>query len=111
LPSVAATVFQRGRDWQFFSPGYRASIQAVAMAIPFGRERDGTMLSDHVGYGVTYRLTQAIAAHVRPRRVLICSAINLPAVIETAIAEKPRCEANWQPPLEVQSERHEEMEA
>ena len=59
-PAIAATVFQKGRDWQFFSPGYRASIQAVAMAVPFGRERDGTMLSDHVGYDVTYRLTQAL---------------------------------------------------
>lgn len=63
VPSIVATVFQRGRDWQFFSPGYRASIQAIAMAVPFGRERDGTMLSDHVGYGVTYRLTQALTAH------------------------------------------------
>lgn len=71
LPSIAASVFQKGRDWQFFSPGYRASIQAVAMAIPFGREHDGTMLSDHVGYGVTYRLTRAFAAHDPRRHVLI----------------------------------------
>lgn len=67
VPTVAATVFQKGRDWQFFSPGYRASIQAIAMAVPFGPERDGTMLSDHVGYGVTYRLTGAIAPR-SPRR-------------------------------------------
>lgn len=24
VPAIAATVFQKGRDWQFFSPGYRA---------------------------------------------------------------------------------------
>lgn len=61
IPDIAATVFRKGRDLQFFSPGYRASIQAIAMAVPFGRERDGTMLSDHVGYGVTYRLTRTLA--------------------------------------------------
>jgi len=71
VPAIAATVFQKGRDWQFFSPGYRASIQAIAMAVPFGRERDGTMLSDHVGYRVTYRLTQALIPHTPRRRAII----------------------------------------
>lgn len=71
IPSIAATVFRKGRDWQFFSPGYRASIQAIAMAVPFGRERDGTMLSDHVGYGVTYRLTQALVPHSPRRRSIV----------------------------------------
>lgn len=68
VPAIAATVFQKGRDWQFFSSGYRTSIQAIAMAVPFGRERDGSMLSDHVGYGVTYRLTQALTPHLQRRR-------------------------------------------
>jgi len=67
LPAIAATVFEKGRDWQFFSPGYRSSIQVIGMAVPFGRERDGTMLSDHVGYDVTYCLTQALMGH-SPRR-------------------------------------------
>ncbi|MGQ2929054.1 MAG: hypothetical protein ACT6Q3_01150, partial [Sphingopyxis sp.] len=68
IPTIAATVFQKGRDWQFFSPGYDSSIQAIAMAVLFGRERDGTMLSDHVGYGVTYRLTKALIPHAPRRR-------------------------------------------
>lgn len=71
VPAIAATVFQKGRDWQFFTAGYRASIQAIAMAVPFGRERDGTMLSDHVGYRVTYRLTQALAPRTAPGRAII----------------------------------------
>lgn len=70
VPAIAATVFQKGRDWQFFSAGYRASIQAIAMAVPFGREHDGTMLSDHVGYRVTYRLTQALVPRTPRRRAI-----------------------------------------
>jgi endonuclease/exonuclease/phosphatase family metal-dependent hydrolase len=61
-PSIANEVVKRGRDWQFYTPGFRASLDAVSLTIPFGRERDGAMLSDHVGYGIVYRLQHRIAA-------------------------------------------------
>lgn len=47
---------KRGRDWQFFAPGATARLVPASMAAPFGRGADGTMLSDHVGYVVVYRL-------------------------------------------------------
>ena len=64
-PAIAGTVLKRGRDWQFYTPGLLATLQAVKLTIPFGRERDGGMLSDHVGYGIVYRLGRAALA--RPR--------------------------------------------
>jgi endonuclease/exonuclease/phosphatase family metal-dependent hydrolase len=53
---LAKYVVDRGRDWQFYAAGLGNSIQAAGLLIPFGRERDGTMLSDHVGYNIVYRL-------------------------------------------------------
>jgi hypothetical protein len=41
---------RRGADWQFFTSGLRARISAIAVSVPFGREADGSMLSDHIGY-------------------------------------------------------------
>jgi endonuclease/exonuclease/phosphatase family metal-dependent hydrolase len=55
-PSIASTVFKKGRDFQFYTQGFRASLQAVGLAVPFGNEQSGGMLSDHVGYNVIYRL-------------------------------------------------------
>ncbi|MEQ1548831.1 MAG: endonuclease/exonuclease/phosphatase family protein [Chakrabartia sp.] len=60
-PAIASWVFAKGRDWQFYMPGIQESIEAVKMFVPFGHEANGTMLSDHVGYGVVYRLRQAKA--------------------------------------------------
>jgi endonuclease/exonuclease/phosphatase family metal-dependent hydrolase len=62
-PSIANEVVKRGRDWQFYTPGIRTSLDAVSLTIPFGRERDGAMLSDHVGYGIVYRLQHRVAAN------------------------------------------------
>lgn len=77
-PAIAAWVFARGRDWQFYTPGLRASVQAISMIVPFGRERDGTMLSDHVGYGVAYRLSAAAGASAAraPLRLALASPIQ-----------------------------------
>jgi endonuclease/exonuclease/phosphatase family metal-dependent hydrolase len=58
LAAIAFNVYTKGRDWQFYTSGLRSSIEAVKFNIPFGPEQDGTMLSDHVGYDVVYRLTQ-----------------------------------------------------
>jgi hypothetical protein len=53
---LARYVVDRGRDWQFYAAGLGNAIQATGMWIPFGRERDGTMLSDHIGYNIVYRI-------------------------------------------------------
>lgn len=52
--SLANYVAKRGRDWQFYTSGIFATLSAVKVQIPFGRELDGTMLSDHVGFGIVY---------------------------------------------------------
>jgi endonuclease/exonuclease/phosphatase family metal-dependent hydrolase len=56
MDDLANYVVERGRDWQFYASGMGSHITATKFEIPFGRERDGTMLSDHVGYGIFYEL-------------------------------------------------------
>jgi endonuclease/exonuclease/phosphatase family metal-dependent hydrolase len=56
LLDEAAYVSRRGRDWQFFASGTRAAIAPLSIGIPFGREPDGSMLSDHMGLVISYRL-------------------------------------------------------
>lgn len=47
---------RRNRDWQFYSSGNGARIDVSGVAVPFGREPDGTTLSDHIGYAASYRI-------------------------------------------------------
>lgn len=42
-------------DWQFASPG--GALKPVSRAVLFGREPDGAMLSDHIGFSVRYRIS------------------------------------------------------
>jgi hypothetical protein len=49
----------RAEDWQFFTSGRKAALAAEAVRIPFGHERDGSQLSDHIGYAAVYRLVPA----------------------------------------------------
>jgi endonuclease/exonuclease/phosphatase family metal-dependent hydrolase len=65
VPQIASFIQKRSRDWQFYANGFHTSIQAVKMQVPFGHERSGEMLSDHIGYGIVYRLsgTLPIAKH------------------------------------------------
>lgn len=53
-----ATIRSRGRDMQFASDGRTVRIEPIAAHVPFGTEPDGTMLSDHLGFTVRYRLTE-----------------------------------------------------
>jgi hypothetical protein len=41
-------------DWQFADKD--APFRAIARDVPFGAERGGTMLSDHIGYAVRYKI-------------------------------------------------------
>lgn len=52
----AREALHRAKDWQFFTSGGLAAISARAIETPFGREADGTMLSDHIGYTAHYAL-------------------------------------------------------
>lgn len=54
----ARWIRQRARDMQLIYDGARTRIRPVAAEIPFGTERDGTMLSDHMGFTIHYRLTE-----------------------------------------------------
>lgn len=66
-PSIAYYIRKRSRDWQFYRPGVHGSIEPVRLNVPFGLERSGGMLSDHVGYGITYRLQREDAPSVKWR--------------------------------------------
>jgi hypothetical protein len=52
----------KGKDRQFFASGGSAALTPVRITVPFGRDMDGTMLSNHVGYVVHYRLDPAASA-------------------------------------------------
>lgn len=47
---------EHARDLQFAFDGGSTQITPTAVDIPFGRELDGSMLSDHMGYTVHYRV-------------------------------------------------------
>lgn len=55
----ADTAVARARDLQYAldgsGPGSGARLEPVAANVPFGTEADGSMLSDHIGYAVSYR--------------------------------------------------------
>lgn len=56
LADEAAYIAGRGRDWQFFGGG---SLLPTSLQIPFGREQDGSSLSDHLGFVIDYKIIQA----------------------------------------------------
>lgn len=55
-PDEADYIIRRSRDFQFFYSGRSARLTAERAAVPFGREPDGTALSDHFGFMVRYRI-------------------------------------------------------
>jgi endonuclease/exonuclease/phosphatase family metal-dependent hydrolase len=52
----AAYIVRRSRDFEFFYSGRTAALSAEQASIPFGREPDGSALSDHFGFVVNYRI-------------------------------------------------------
>lgn len=58
-PGDAAEIVRRSRDFEFFYSSQHTRLTAERTTIPFGRAPDGTMLSDHIGYSVTYGVTHA----------------------------------------------------
>ncbi len=55
----ASTILRRGKDWQFFVQGAGSLLSAGGIDVPFGREADGTMLSDHMGFVARYLVAPA----------------------------------------------------
>lgn len=60
LAAEASFISKRGRDWQFFGDGQTASVRPSNLQIPFGKEADGSMLSDHLGFSIAYRLARKV---------------------------------------------------
>ena len=55
MPEDAFRTLRRGKDWQISAPALASAMLPRAVSVPFGRESDGSMLSDHMGYVVHYR--------------------------------------------------------
>lgn len=56
LPADALFSMRKAKDWQFYVSGRKGALIAQAIEVPFGTEKDGGMLSDHVGYTSIFRL-------------------------------------------------------
>jgi endonuclease/exonuclease/phosphatase family metal-dependent hydrolase len=71
LSSADIRQLRREKDRQFYFGG-SARLIADRLFVPFHREADGTMLSDHIGYGIVYGLrwisTSQLAMQLGPRR-------------------------------------------
>jgi endonuclease/exonuclease/phosphatase family metal-dependent hydrolase len=57
LPPDTEAVVTRNTDFEFFLPGRFAALTPRSIDVPFGREATGGMLSDHLGYTITFGLT------------------------------------------------------
>ncbi|RVT91275.1 endonuclease/exonuclease/phosphatase family protein [Sphingomonas crocodyli] len=58
LPIASNLPLAHATDWQFFAGTDATAIRPVRRLPLFGREADGTMLSDHIGYSVVYRVSE-----------------------------------------------------
>lgn len=56
LGEDATSARRRGKDHQFFVAGSAGRLELAGIAVPFGHDPDGTMLSDHVGWIAYYRI-------------------------------------------------------
>lgn len=56
LSSDARFSRSRARDWQFYTRGKSTDLELDGIDVPFGHDKYGGMLSDHVGYTATYRI-------------------------------------------------------
>lgn len=56
LTADARFSWRKNKDLQLAVSTLQAPLSPIAVATPFGHEADGSMLSDHVGYVVRYRI-------------------------------------------------------
>jgi len=55
-PAEMAISLGRAKDWMLYRPSSTVGIRPIGLAAPFGRAGNGSMLSDHVGVSVRYRI-------------------------------------------------------
>jgi endonuclease/exonuclease/phosphatase family metal-dependent hydrolase len=58
LPIKSNVPLVHALDWQFTIAAKTASFRPVERVVLFGKEPDGSMFSDHIGYAVRYKLIQ-----------------------------------------------------
>lgn len=63
MADEARGTMKRIKDMQLLAQGRDDALVPVDSAVPFGREADGSALSDHVGYTVYYRWPTRAAPH------------------------------------------------
>ena len=56
LAPATEAVIRRNTDFEFFAPGSLAELTPHAIDVQFGQEPAGGMLSDHIGYTITFGL-------------------------------------------------------
>lgn len=52
----AEAIVSHGKDWMFARGGSLTKLRLQNVSVPFGREADGTSLSDHFGYVARYAI-------------------------------------------------------
>ena len=52
----ALSSYRFNKDWQVYGAGATTSLRPTAIAVPFGHDAAGRMLSDHIGYTALYSL-------------------------------------------------------
>jgi endonuclease/exonuclease/phosphatase family metal-dependent hydrolase len=60
LDADARYSFKHARDWQFMMPGRETALKVARIAVPFGHDNQGLMLSDHIGYVAYYHFAHAV---------------------------------------------------
>ncbi|TZG29208.1 endonuclease/exonuclease/phosphatase family protein [Sphingomonas montanisoli] len=58
LPIASNLPLGDATDWQFFAGNRTTDIRPLRRVQLFGRDTNGAMLSDHIGYSVVYRLSE-----------------------------------------------------
>ena len=66
-PSLTESL-KKAKDWLLYRASTTMAIRPIAISAPFGRDRDGAMLSDHIGIAASYLLEPRRAVGVRLAR-------------------------------------------
>jgi len=62
LAGDAAYSFKHAVDWQFFADGSQGKLDVIGIEVPFGRDKAGDMLSDHIGYVARFAISAGRSA-------------------------------------------------
>ena len=66
-PSLSESL-DRAKDWLMYRASATMGIRPIAFSAPFGRDRNGTVLSDHIGIAASYLFEPLRAGSVRLTR-------------------------------------------